>query len=371
MTPSPLAQPPEAVDWPELSPATRDDAAIPRHLFWQLQVLGWSGFSLLGFLFSSSFLNLHEALTIVPLRAFFGITITSALRPAYRWLRGVSLHIGIKAISVFLASGAITFVDGYLLMKISWAFPWLDPDVIQRFLLKSSSLRWLIFCFWGLLYLGIHYWLQTRHTKLHLARLEAAARASELQLLRAQINPHFLFNALNSILAEAKNPRAVTSLTQSLSNYLRFSLQQKGHVHELGVELDALQDYLLVEKTRFEENLEYTIRADTKARGALIPIALVQTLIDNALKYGQYSTIRPVRVEAVATVENAMLSVQVANSGEWVTNSSSTGTGIANLKRRLQLLYGENAGLAFQIEPGRVIATVHLPAVFHEEEAAS
>jgi len=355
------------VNLDSLKRVTEDDA-ISRHLFLQLQILGWGGFLVFGLLFArSSILPWHETVSIVILRTVLGLGVTTSLRPAYRRLRDRPIHPGLRAGILFAASGVIALSDSLALLGIMRTFHLVEPARMEQFLYNSSSLRWLIYFVWGMLYFGIHYWLQTRHTQLRLARLEAAARASELQILRAQINPHFLFNALNSILAEAKNAGAVTALTQALSDYLRFSLQQKGHLHALGVELDALENYLLVEKARFEESLDYSIKASAEARSVPVPIALVQTLLDNAIKYGQCSDIRPVRIAITAAVEGKMFRLQVANSGEWVTNSSSTGTGIANLYRRLQLLYSDQAELTYHIVPGQVIANVHLPVTAHEK----
>ena len=351
-----------------LKPVTEEDA-IPRHLFLQLQLLGWGGYLVIGLLLfvRSSILPWNDTVPILLLRGILGLGITTFLRPAYRWLRNRAIHPGAKAAILLPVSAALVLVDSLTVLYITRAFHLLEPARTEQFLLNTSSVRLFTYVVWGMLYFGIHYWLQTRHTELRLARLEASARASELQILRAQINPHFLFNALNSILAEAQSAKTVTALTQALSDYLRFSLRQKGHLHALGVELDALENYLLVEKARFEENLNYTIEASKAARAVPIPIALVQTLLDNAIKYGQCSAIRPVHIAVTATVSDGTLWLEVANSGEWVTKSSSTGTGIANLRRRLQLLYGGQAELTYRIEPQQVIANVRLPVTVQEK----
>src|SRR5690606_8063207 len=133
---------------------------------------------------------------------------------------------------------------------------------------------------WSVLYFGINYWLDTQRVRLELAEAEAAAQTSELKALRAQINPHFLFNALGSILAESDNARSVRELTLALSDYLRFSLQQHREQEPLKSEIDALENYLMVEQSRFGANLEYQINASREALEAPVLRTLIQPLLE-------------------------------------------------------------------------------------------
>ncbi len=132
----------------------------------------------------------------------------------------------------------------------------------------------------------------------------------------------------------------------------------------LGVELEALENYLSVEKVRFESKLEYRIDASLAARKVSVPIALVQPLVENAMKFAQKSGIWPVRIAITAALEDGCLQVAVANTGYWVEfdESRSTGIGLENLRRRLLLLYGAEARLDVEAEGGQVIATVVVPA---------
>ena len=101
-----------------------------------------------------------------------------------------------------------------------------------------------IYALWVSLYISINHFIDTAREQLRLAQLETETRESELQLLRAQVNPHFLFNALNTILAVAEEPQRVSETTHALADYLRFSLAQNSELHPLGKELDALENYL-------------------------------------------------------------------------------------------------------------------------------
>lgn len=115
-------------------------------------------------------------------------------------------------------------------------------------------------------------------------------------MLRARINPYFLFNARNAILAEAAKPQRVIAITHSLADYLRFSLAQTSGLHPLGDEVDALESYLRVEQIRFEERLEYGFSVDEAARCQVVPGALVQPLLENAVKYGPRTSQWPLRL---------------------------------------------------------------------------
>jgi LytS/YehU family sensor histidine kinase len=234
---------------------------------------------------------------------------------------------------------------------------------VEQFVSISVALRAVVYGFWSLLYLVINHSLDVQENQLHIAQKEAAMRSSELQVLRGQVNPHFLFNALNSILAESGNPGAVQRITLSLAEYLRFSLRQQDDTDQLGTELNALESYLRVEKARFEENLEYTIEADEAARRSRAPVALIQPLLENAIKYGQLSHTRPLQIAIHCRVQQGALTVAVTNSGAWVEPGSknSTGVGLPNLRRRLELLYGESAALTITPRSGQVEARVVLP----------
>jgi LytS/YehU family sensor histidine kinase len=191
-------------------------------------------------------------------------------------------------------------------------------------------------------------------------------QANDLKLLRAQVNPHFLFNALNSILAVCDEPQKVTAITQALADYLRFSLRGGDARQPLGEELDALESYLKVEKIRFTDRLEYTIQADAAARSKLVPGALVQPLVENAIKFGQRTSPCPLRIVVQARLLKGNLEVLVENSGHWVSKKdpSSTGIGLSSLRQRLELLCGPLATVTVKTPSDRVILQVILPEAY-------
>lgn len=335
-------------------------------LFWGLQLGGWGAAILLTiFVSAATFFPARDAVVLGLIRTAFGFIITCGLRYPYHYLRIRPGNLWLRGMAIFLISGVLSFFDGGVTLLASHVFGMDSSSMVSRqFLVGSTFMRWMVYWLWSLLYFGINFWLDTQHASLRRARSEAEARVGELRLLRAQVNPHFLFNALNSIQAGAGDPALVQSLTQALADYLRFSLDQKGDIQPLGVELDALENYLRVEKVRFEEKLDYRIMADPSARRLPAPIALVQPLLENAIKYGQRTSSWPLRVKVAAEVADGRLRVSVANSGKWVEPEAgrSTGIGLANLRRRLDLLYGGQADLVTETVGDEVQVSVLLPA---------
>jgi two-component system sensor histidine kinase LytS len=196
--------------------------------------------------------------------------------------------------------------------------------------------------------------------------VEVHARASasaELAALQAQIEPHFLFNALNTILASRDNPEAIDTVTHALANYLRFLLRPVATLEPLSRELDALEQYLTVQTARFGDGLVTQIDCELAARGVLVPPVMVQPLVENALKYGAESGPRPLRLEIAARREGDWLVVEVANTGRWAlaTARASTGTGLDSLERRLKLLIGSRATLTHAETDGWVRVRIRIP----------
>jgi two-component sensor histidine kinase len=335
-------------------------------LFWLLQCTGWG--LMLVVALENVRSNNAELLPFIWYRNVFGFVLSAfVLRPALRWVRRRSQTRTLPR-TAFLVGLVLLFglTDAYGSL---WTFDLISPlqfnDGASRLYVDSTtSLRCGIYGFWVSIYVGINQFIDTTRERLRLSQLEIAARESELRLLRAQVNPHFLFNALNTIIAEAEDPQRVTTITHALAEYLRFSLEQTNGQHPLGQELDALENYLRVEKIRFEERFEYTLVADAAARRRMVPGALVQPLLENAIKYGQHTSAPPLRLAISAhSRADGSLSLIVENSGHWIEpgSSDSTGLGLANLRRRLELLHDGRATLKIETEAGRVRICVDLP----------
>lgn len=346
---------------------------VPRsrsRLFWQLQISSW--LALVPF-FSGMAITIFDdvklALFVGVVRQVMGFSLTLLLWRIYRRWPADKFQVGRHAWRVGLWCLAVTAMDLVLsngVMRLA--------EITQFTALEyygSLFIRFALYLAWSAFYFVIRQELTTRETQLRLARAEAENREAELQLLRAQMNPHFIFNALNTIICEAEeNPPAVVDTTHAVADYLRYSLSQNSHQARLGHELTAMSNYLRVERASHgAHRFEWAIDASEQANLALAPTALVQPLIENAIKYGFRTSPLPLRVRITARVDGSTLEVAVENTGEWHERPSGTddaqshGIGLANLQRRLTLLYGDTAHFSVLHPPGLVRIVIRLPFV--------
>jgi len=216
---------------------------------------------------------------------------------------------------------------------------------------------------WCALYFGAQLVRERSSAEFRAMEAESLALRNELHRLQAQISPHFLFNALNTVLACRDDPDAIETVTQSLSRYLRFLLRPAAALEPLSRELDALEQYLTVQSMRFGDGLVTRIDCDLDVRGVPVPPVMVQPLVENALKYGGDSGIRPLRIDVSARRDGEWLAIDVANTGRWVPpgRRESTGTGLHSLERRLRMLVGAEATVSHAEEDGWVRVQVRIP----------
>lgn len=333
-----------------------------RVLFWRLQILSWSAFALVQGFVIVVFLQLPGAfvLSSVTLRTLLGICATSfILRPLLQRFRdyGIAKAILMVAPIIFV----IAFVDAWL---VSFAANRLltVEEIATIKIFTNAAIRNIVLFFWSILYLVTDRLLRVQEEVLRLSRLESEKKSAELHLLRNQMNPHFLFNALTAVEAVAGEKDKVIEITQLLSGYLRLAVRNEAQMNTLKQEMEALESYLKVEKLRFGDNIEYRIDISAAAYRASVPAALVQPLLENAVKHGSKSAIRPLFIEIWARVHQGDLLLHVRNSGQWIMPcNSDSGTGLPNLKRRLELICGKRAVLDIQSNRNQVLVEVRLP----------
>lgn len=326
--------------------------------FWRLQVAGWGGLGALIMATRSAGLMPD----LLPISGIFfylvlGFLVTSAFRPICRrifyWHKPLSR---MAYILPCLVAGMVLVYEALAVASCSIFYG--DAFFYSRFLRGAGVFNHLLILgAWLTLYFLLK---QKQFTR----ELEQENRDSALKLLRYQVNPHFLFNALNSIAAHATDPEKVTLGIEALADYLRFSLNQNRLTHPLGEELAAMENYLTVEKIRFEEKLDYTIEADEAARRHAAPPAVVQPLVENAIKYGTPTAAGVLEMRLTAKVSARELCIAVENSGPWVSTSrrTSPGTGLSNLRNRLGVIYGDRATLAVEKSETHVRVLLKVPA---------
>ena len=341
--------------------------------FWKLQISYWAAYTILqvlaGWALIVTKIISHGSegllLEFIILRSVYGILITISIRPLFIRIHSRRWHPFLMTLVLLVVSLSYSTVELLLIKQIPLLrehFGSLTENLLMgtNIIVLGFYLDFFFFALW----VGIYFTGSLFFDSLELSRRQ---EKSELSLLRYQMQPHFLFNALTAVMAVSGERTKVEVLTQSLADYLRFSLRRSdGDTCPLGEELDALENYLQVEKIRFADNLNYRIDADGKACDVCVLPHLVQPLLENAIKYGQQTSPMRLSIGIEAKIMGQQLHLMVENTGSWVEPSASSrddgmGIGLTNLRRRLQLLYSDRATLTHEYSSQIVRAIVTLP----------
>jgi len=321
-------------------------------LFWTLQIVGWSGYVLDRYLSAEGkFFPVYFIYLVI------ACALTFALRPIYRgvWRKKPSvLIIGLTIILCSIIAAYLWLIFGEIVFAALGirAFPMpreksLIAYLTETFVVSLQHHKPFLFLSWSALYFGIKYWQSKRDEEENKLKAESLAQEAELKMLRYQLNPHFLFNSLNSASALiAENPPRAERMINELSEFLRYSLaNSKTETVTLKDEIEALKNYLNIEQVRFEEKLQVSFDIAPEAENFPLPNFLLHPLVENAVKYGMQTSKLPLKIEIKAEKENNKLFIEVSNSGKWYssngTNSPSNGTqiGIENVRKRLEQFF--------------------------------
>jgi LytS/YehU family sensor histidine kinase len=226
---------------------------------------------------------------------------------------------------------------------------------------------WLLFSGWSFLYFGIKAELANRRNREHAHRAESALLRAELNLLRSQLDPHFLFNSLNGIAAEIPlHPDRALNMTRELADYLRFSLDHRNHATvPFRAELDAMAAYLRIEQARFGDQLAISIDPSGVGADRPIPAFTLQPLVENAVKHALRTSEPPWTISLKVTAEPEALVITVRNSGKLqpAVEPDRPRIGLDLLRRRLALSYPGKHLLSLDQEGGFVRAVLTLQGV--------
>jgi two-component system LytT family sensor kinase len=335
--------------------------------FWFYQLSGW-------FLFYASdiFFMLY-----VRDRDFLGfleetaqdlmlLVLTSLLRLNYRQYPHKELSISLLVIRISLWSVFVGLLWYASIFLINYLFRGTQES--YWFLRLSTAVSWTFYVAtltfgWSTFYFGIKFWIEWGIQRDQAEKASVLAQQAQLQLLRYQLNPHFLFNALNSIRALiGEDTRNAKEMITELSEFLRYSLlgQDKSFV-TLREELEAVKHYLSIEKKRFEEKIHVTYEIDSRVEEYPVPSFLIHPVIENAVKYGMQSSELPLRIAIKAAPLNSRLRLEISNSGSLLkrmpendTTPDGTGAGLENVRARIENAFpGGNEFEIFEKE-GRV-----------------
>jgi two-component system LytT family sensor kinase len=196
------------------------------------------------------------------------------------------------------------------------------------------------------------------------AKLESLVKETELKMLRSQINPHFLFNSLNSISSlTVTDPEKARMMVVKLSDFMRYALSRKDEQPvSLQSELDNLRLYLDIEKVRFGDKLTTEENIETNCLDFKLPVMLLQPLYENAVKHGVYESTETVKIITTAKIIEGYMEIIIKNNYDTTPSlRKGTGTGLLNVSRRLELFYGNKASIKTTKENNIYTVTLYIP----------
>ena len=335
--------------------------------FWVLQSIGWSGYLILRSL--SGIANSMGWMFVVHtiLLTATGYSATLLMASLYRRLIVMRAlwTVLISFVTVLLASAAFSFIE-------TWSFatfvrPEARPQGIEFF--GAIILDFSLLAAWSALYYGINYYLLLEEEIDQRSRLENQASSAQLAMLRYQLNPHFLFNTLNSIstLVLLKQTERANAMLARLSSFLRYTLANEPTAQvTLAQEVETLKLYLEIEKMRFEDRLRPHFRIEAETIGVRLPSLLLQPLVENAIKYAVTPSEDGADIWVTATREGHAVRIEVADSGPGggagLVSVHSTGVGLANIQDRLTQAFGPGHGFTTRTnEQGGYSVIIEIP----------
>jgi sensor histidine kinase YesM len=275
-----------------------------------------------------------------------------------------------------------SYLTAHLIMSLGFAMVSLCINKIIMWIIAGSNAAYWQFlerifygarfmmCMISYLVVILTYYLyifikRYQEKQLNEIRLNQIIKTNELNLLKSQINPHFLFNSLNSLNSLImSNSEQAQKMLLALSDYLRYTVLSNNNPYStLQQEIANSERYLAIEKLRFGKRLVYQFNILHDCLQAQIPSMLLQPLFENAVKYNVYESLQQVVISADATINGNILSIVIANTYDSQQSSmkKGTGTGLSNIRERLHLSYEDDAGLSTQIKDGKFIVMLWLP----------
>eukprot|EP01037_Dinobryon_pediforme_P006082 gene6081-6157_t len=354
--------------------------------FWRLQFLGWGGALLLRAMSSLANAVPLSFLVIVIIATITGFSLSLILSVIYRALinRRALVTWGVTAVVLAIAVGLYAFIDSWV---VSLYRTNAESSFAQLFL-GVFYLDLTLLGAWSALYYAINFYIQVEEQNDQLLQLENQATSAQLAMLRYQLNPHFLFNTLNSIstLVLLKQTEPANAMLSRLSAFLRYTLINEPTARvTVAQEVETLKLYLDIERMRFEERLRTRFDIEPEACDALMPSLLLQPLVENAIKYAVSPLEEGAEITIHADVIGTVLRIVISDTGPGLPpgidpadlfganfdanpsfprapGSVSTGVGLANIRDRLGQAYGESQRFDIMTGPeGGVVVTIELP----------
>lgn len=340
--------------------------------YWLFQLGGWGIFAMVQLFFAITFDRLNGVFAMrLGFFILLGVILTHLMRLAVKrsdlLLKPINVQIiGLTAFTILL-SIIISSLEIIIFNFFSLTSETQQRSSFSKTMLENSFIAFIFFFIWSCIYFIYHFIEKSRRQQLDTLRLEALVKELELKTIKAHINPHFIFNSLNSIRALIdENPGRARNAVTELSNILRSSMQtEKMELVSFEKELNIVKDYLALENMRFEDRLkvEYDIDEDTLSQ--LVPPMMLQTLVENAIKHGISKRVDGGVIKVISDFKNNYHELAVQNTGKLNGyTENQEGFGLSSTVNRINLLYGDKASFRIeQVAPSLVEARLLIPVI--------
>jgi len=337
--------------------------------FWLLQAAGWSGYLLLRTVSNISL----EWIIFAIVESILGYCITLLLSTLYGLYRklpripGILLTLATLGLATAVYAILSAFAFSFIRMQ--------EPGISLTVVAGTVFINFTVLAGWSALYFAINFYLIVEEQVDQMQALESQASSAQLAMLRYQLNPHFLFNTLNSIstLVLLKQTERANVMLSRLSSFLRYTLANEPTAHvTLAQEVETLKLYLEIEKMRFDERLRTHFDIDPRCAKARLPSLLLQPLVENAIKYAVTPKEEGADITVSARLTGDRVQIAVSDTGPGLIEAKprptlSTGVGLANIRERLAQAFGPDHRFETRSNPGEGFS-VEIEIPFQLEE---
>ena len=338
--------------------------------YWLCQIGGWSIYIIV---FTFFYLTLRSTNTPyffqnVFLDAFIGLAVTHFMRLFIRRLRFLSASLDKQIFYMIITTAGFSLFFSFISIYAEEVLQ-ITSSKLQQLgfisrVLYSSVGNFMFLIIWNLIYFTYHYVVKSQQEQLDKVKLQSVVKELELKTIKAHINPHFIFNALNSIRALVdENPERARQAITELSNLLRSSMQaEKVETTPLSKELNIVRAYLALEHIRFEDRLNIEYNIDEKTLQQPVPPMMLQTLVENAIKHGISKKTEGGVIKIISDFKDNHHELIVKNTGHINGDFNPDGFGLHSTQSRLMLLYGEKAHFEIKNNDDDMVeATITMP----------
>ena len=356
-----------------MTAATPSQSSASGRLYWICQIAGWGGYAVTKIWAAVFYLHLAWLPAIIEALLLHGaaLGLTHLVRGFVKrrdWSSLARSRLALRIVVAGLVLGTPLGIATYFTSLSALQDPGLvgGAPVRPAVILFLNAINWaLVFMVWLVLYFGALALRQYRLAELRQSELARALQLAELRLLKSQLNPHFLFNALNTVrsLIADDPPRAQDAVTR-LANTLRYTLTSaQEELVTLEQELEIVEDYLGLESMRFEDRLSIDLDVAADARRVRIPVMLLQTVVENAIKHGIADLPAGGTLRIHGGLHHGTLMLEVENPRPMTPSSEGgEGIGLRNAAERLRLLFGDRASLDVDLgQPARATIRIRIP----------